>query len=127
MGAKTAMSVVDEPGDWTAWDSYLESLSRPGSPLPSFQAKQVRNLWEALRRSVGERLTPPHAAPAEGQVFAMSWDRGSLHFEIEILSSGEYDWFYMDRESEERAGEEKRPLGLYSSEMIAFLRRTLAL
>ena len=55
----------------------------------------------------------------------MTWDRGGHHFEIEVLSDDTYDWFYMDRRSEGRAGAEAVPLGCYGSEMISYLRRTL--
>ena len=55
----------------------------------------------------------------------MTWDRGRHHFEIEVLSGGTYDWFYMDRDSEERAGEEAMPLGICTPEMLSHLQRTL--
>lgn len=56
----------------------------------------------------------------------MSWDRGSHHFEIEVFRDGRYDWFYLNRDSGERVGEENHPLGTCSPEMISRLRQTTA-
>lgn len=56
----------------------------------------------------------------------MTWDRGPHHFEIEVLPNGVYDWFYLDRASGERLGEDEHPLGTFSAEMVSHLRRTVA-
>lgn len=55
----------------------------------------------------------------------MVWDRGDHHFEIELLPDGIYDWFYMNRSSATRGGEEEQPLGVCSPEMIRLLDLTL--
>jgi hypothetical protein len=58
--------------------------------------------------------------------FAMSWDKGRHHFEIEVTPDGTFDWFYMDRGSDARSGEEDQSLGTLSPGLISQLRRTLA-
>ncbi|HSS77473.1 MAG TPA: hypothetical protein VLV54_12100 [Thermoanaerobaculia bacterium] len=55
----------------------------------------------------------------------MSWDNGRHHFEIEVTAVGTLDWFYMDRDSDARNGEEDQPLGAISPGLISQLRRTL--
>lgn len=109
----------------TAWDEYLRGLAAPKGPLDPFQAARVRKLWEALRQRMGQSLLPPYGAPLESGSFAMVWDHGEHHFEIELLPDGTYDWFYMDRSSTARGGEEQQPLGVYSPEMIRLLDLTL--
>lgn len=109
----------------TAWSEYLRGLSAPEGPIEPFQAARVRRLWEALRQRIGEELAPPYAAPLEDGRFALVWDRGDHHFEIELLPNGTYDWFYMDRSSSLRGGEEEQTLGSLSPEMIRLLHRTL--
>lgn len=39
----------------------------------------------------------------------MTWDNGSHHFEVEVLPDGRYDWFYLNRDSGERLGEDDCP------------------
>lgn len=116
-GSSSAMS--------KAWNEYLRGLFAPEGPLEPFQAARVRRLWEALRQCMGEDLAPPYAAPLEGGRFALVWDQGDHHFEIELLPNGTYDWFYMDRGSSLRGGEEDQALGSCSPEMIRLLDRTL--
>ena len=57
--------------------------------------------------------------------FSMTWDRGRHHFEIDVNEAGAYDWFYMDRDSDFRAGEEAIPVGSLSSHLIPYLLRTV--
>lgn len=109
----------------TAWEEYLRGLVAPKGPLDPFQAARVRKLWESLRQRMGQTLVPPYGAPLESGGFAMVWDRGDHHFEIELLPDGAYDWFYMDRSSAVRGGEEQQSLGVCSPEMIRLLDLTL--
>lgn len=111
-------------GSRSEWERYLDSLTMPRGPLSPFLAKQVTDLWEHLERSLGN-LDPPHATVTPDSGFAMSWDRGRHHFEVEIDPTSTYGWFYMDRASVLRTGEEDQPLGVYSPEMISSLRRTV--
>lgn len=108
------------------WDVYLRRLAAPEGPLSLERAEQIRGFWAALERRVGPQLKPPSAGPLENDGFAMSWDNGTHHFEIEVSPSGTYDWFYMDRDSDLRSGEEDQPLGTVSPGMISDLRRTVA-
>ena len=55
----------------------------------------------------------------------MVWDRGRHFFEIEALPDGTYDWFYMERDSEGRAGRTENSLGACPPEMFSYLRKTL--
>jgi hypothetical protein len=125
--ARRSIHPREEPlvqGD--AWDRYLHSLMEPSGPLSAQRLRQIERLWECLRRQVTEPLALPHAIATEAGEFVMTWDRGQHHFEIEILPDGRYDWFYLDRSSGERVGEEEHPAGTCSSQMIAHLRRAVA-
>jgi hypothetical protein len=126
----------EETATRSAWDGYLQGLTAPRGPLSPFLVKQVLDLWESLDRSLrlaGRPLDPPHATVTPAQGLALSWDRGRHHFEIEIDPDSTYGWFYMDRASDLRSGEEHRALGLSApdrtdpseSEMISCLRRTV--
>lgn len=112
--------------DEVLWGHYLRRLGTPDGPLSSERAKEVRALWELLARRLGPALKPPAAGALENDGFAMSWDNGRHHFEIEVAPDGTFGWFYMDRDSELRFGEEDRPLGAVSPGLISRLRRTLA-
>jgi hypothetical protein len=87
--------------------------------------KQIRDLWGVLERSVGN-VPYPYAILADDASFTMTWDKGSHHFEIEVSPEGRYGWFYMDRNSADRAGEEDALLGLFAPEMFSYLQRTIA-
>jgi hypothetical protein len=106
------------------WDRFLQGLAAPQGGFSPARARQVRELWQILER-IGEGIPPPYAAATEAGGLSMTWDRRGHHFEIEVLPDGTYDWFYMDRGSEDRAGAEALPLGLYGPEMFSYLRRTL--
>jgi len=109
-----------------AWGRYLRSLMEPSGPLPTQRIRQIERLWECLQGQVTGSLALPHATATEAGELVMTWDRGPHHFEIEILPDGRYDWFYLDRSSGERAGEEELPAETCSPRMIAHLRRATA-
>ena len=105
----------------------FEALGQAYGPLSTERAEQeFRALWKALDKQVGPTLKPPHAGPLEDDGFAMSWDSGRHHFEIEVAPDGTYGWFYMDRDSDSRYRGEDQPLGSVSPRMISQLRRTLS-
>lgn len=108
------------------WERYLHDLTEPSGPLSHQRVRQIETLWEHLQRRVAEHLPLPHAMASETGEFVMTWDRGPHHFEIEMLPNGSYDWFYLDRTSGERLGEDEHPLGTFSTEMVSRLRRTVA-
>jgi hypothetical protein len=108
------------------WSQYLHSLMEPSGPLSAPRVREIERLWECLRGQMAASLTLPYATATETGQFVMTWDRGPRHFEIEILPDGRYDWFYLDRSSGERAGEEEHPVGTCSPRMIAHLRRAIA-
>ncbi|MFL6293584.1 MAG: hypothetical protein ACJ759_22040 [Thermoanaerobaculia bacterium] len=107
------------------WERYLRNLAEPSGPLPDHRVRQIEVLWEHLQRRGEKDLPLPHAMASEAGEFVMTWDRGPHHFEIEVLSNGRYDWFYLDRTSGERLGEDDHPLGTFSAEMMSRLRRTV--
>lgn len=111
--------------DTRPWENYLGVLSAAqGGPIPPFRLKQIRDLWGVVERC-DRHARYPHATVTPDGGFVMSWDKGRHHFEIEVDNSGTYGWFYMDRESSNRAGEEEIPLGSYSPGMLASLRRAV--
>jgi lipoprotein-releasing system ATP-binding protein len=112
--------------DRSQWEGYLRGLPLPEGPLTAERAEQIRALWAVLERRVGPLLRPPSAGPLENGGFAMSWDNGRHHFEIEVSPSSTYSWFYMDRDSDLRSGEEDQSLGTVSPGMISDLHRTVA-
>jgi hypothetical protein len=124
--AKRGMKALEVHGEATrrvameperGWDRFLRGL-------PPLASERALELWQALERS-GIEIPPPYAAATESGGLSMTWDRGRHHFEIELLSSGTYDWFYMDRDSEERSGEDAVPLSSCTPEMFSYLRKTL--
>ena len=115
---------MTRPVEDFGWESFVQGLAQPYGPLTPGCAKQIQDLWSTIERGA-ERVSPPRAAVTPGGGLSMAWDQGRHHFEIEVTSDGQYDWFYMDRESELRAGEEDLRLGFFSPEMFTYLRRTL--
>lgn len=109
----------------SAWIAYLRSLEEPSGPLSAHRVHQIESFWEALQEQFARQLQPPYATATETGGLAMTWDSGPHHFEIEILADGRYDWFYLDRSSGERLGEEDHLLGTCSSEMTSRLRLTI--
>jgi hypothetical protein len=103
------------------WHSFLMSLASPHGRLSPVRARQVQDLWDEIARLA---VRTPYAAVTEDGGVSMTWDRGRHHFEIEVLPDGNYDWFYMDRESNARSGEEGVRLGIYSPELVSRLRIT---
>lgn len=120
------LAMPEDTDERSLWESYLRRLAKPVGPLSAERAEQIRALWVALDKQVGPTLRPPHAGPLEDGGFAMSWDNGRHHFEIEVSPGGTYGWFYMDRDSDGRYGGEGQPLGSVSPGMISQLRRTLS-
>jgi len=118
--------MTGDADDRPLWEGYLRRLAVPAGPLSVERAEQIRALWAALEKRVGPKLKPPHAGPLENDGFAMSWDNGRHHFEIEVSPDGSYGWFYMDRDSDVRQGEEDQPLGTVSPGLISRLRHTVA-
>jgi hypothetical protein len=112
-------------GSRSEWEKYLQGLAEPRGPLSPFFVKQILDLWGHLQQALAA-VDPPHATVTPDLGFSMTWDNGPHHFEVEIGPGSSYGWFYMDRASDLRTGEEDLPLGLYSPEMIAALRRTVS-
>jgi hypothetical protein len=109
-----------EVGDLSqAWPGYLLSLLING-PLAADQAVTAMSLWGTLKAAV-PNLTPPHAAAFDDGTFSMTWDKGSHHFEVELHAGGLFDWFYLDRATDEFFGEDGLQIGYISRQMIDLL------
>jgi hypothetical protein len=126
LSGKTVGGGALQIGAHRSWQSYLRGLSATqGGPLTPFRVRQIREFWEVIERS-GGGAGHPHAMATEEGGFSMTWDKGRHHFEIEVNADGTYGWFYMDRDSDLREGEEDLYLGSYSPAMFSYLRRTLS-
>jgi hypothetical protein len=107
------------------WDHYLLTLSEVrGGPISTHRLARIRELWGVIER-FDKQARYPFAAVTSSGGLVLAWDNGRHHFEIEAGNTGLYGWFYMDRESKERAGEEELYLGAYSPKMFDFLRKTI--
>lgn len=100
----------------SAWAEYLGNLE---SVTSSELAQAVRKIWG----EVSVDLWAPQAAPRDDS-FLMVWDRGRHHLEIEIFSSGTYDWFYRDRLEDTFQTQEGVPIHRTPSPLRAFVRKT---
>ena len=107
------------------WRIYIRGLAAPSGPLSPYLVRQIETLWRALELTV-PRAPSPHAAVTVDSGFSMTWDHGRHHFEVEIFSDGRYDWFYMDRESSFRAGEEDRSAMILSPEMATLFKKAVS-
>jgi hypothetical protein len=91
----------------TEWENYLSRLEKTTSV-----ADAVRKVWSHLK----PRLWAPEASPTDDGDFIIVWDRGPHHLQVRILTSGRYDWFYRNRETNEVLFEEDLVLdGQYSN------------
>lgn len=81
-----------EPG----WSSYLNEVV--AGYLTSEQSSTAKVLWEHFRQ-VSNRFPLPHAGVVHDGRFAMAWDVGRHHLDVEVNRDGTFDWFYMDRET----------------------------
>lgn len=86
------------------WGRYLQGLSRrTGLPM-KFQAT-ANEFWAGLESALGD-VPIPRAGPTPQGSFIMSWDRGRHHFETEIFENGQFEWFYLDRETDYYEGQD---------------------
>lgn len=115
---------VREPDAEGSWAAFLHDVSQPQGPLGPACADQVRGLWSAIK-GTGLPVSYPHAAVTPDGGLSMVWDHHRHHFEIEVAPDGSYDWFYLDRESDLRAGAEAIPPSVVSSDMFSFLQFTV--
>ena len=80
------------------WLRYLRSLPARGLASVSAAAAAER-FWARLSEEV-ERATPPNASPTDDGGVLMSWTAHGHHVEVEIATSGTYEWFYRHRASD---------------------------
>lgn len=99
------------------WLDYLRTLPDSGAVSP-FLAASAERLWRQLRPIAGATSIPEALATEAGGVL-MVWDRGHHHLEIELMSSGTYDWFYRNRKTGTYAGGEDFPVQLLAPELLS--------
>lgn len=80
------------------WQKFL-------SDLESDLAPDVRALWTRLRADLAW-LAVPHAGVLPDGNFQLVWNEGRHHINIEVVGRGQAEWFYLDRETRETAGDE---------------------
>lgn len=101
------------------WLEYLRSLPYSGAVSP-FIAASAEHLWRGVRPVAGSVAVPDAVATETGGIF-MSWDRGHHHLEIELMSSGRYDWFYRNRKSGVYGGGEDFPVQVVAPDLLSQL------
>ncbi|HYK04996.1 MAG TPA: hypothetical protein VE974_24795 [Thermoanaerobaculia bacterium] len=101
------------------WLEYLRSLPYSGA-TSSFIAASAERLWRSIRPTAGSLSVPDAVATETGGIF-MSWDRGDHHLEIELMSSGRYDWFYRNRKTGAYGGGEDFPIQVIAPELVSQL------
>jgi len=103
------------------WTKYLSDMSARGR-LSRVVTEAALELWTFLLERV-PTIEVPHAGPAEEGGLLMAWDRDRHYFEVEVFSSGRYDWFYRDHDEDSYWGAEDCTVGSYSEELISTIRR----
>jgi hypothetical protein len=85
------------------WFDYLHRLERSSTLVSRKMLNAVKDIWHSMSPLPAQ---PPHAGPSEdGCAYAMVWDAGRHHLEIE-LEGDTFAWLYRDREADEYAGGE---------------------
>lgn len=76
------------------WTTYLRSTIV--KHVAREQHLAAIQIWESLRQ-LSSRFPLPQAGVVDGGRFAMAWDVGRYHIDVEIDGDGAFDWFYLDR------------------------------
>ena len=84
---------VDDPPRYAVWLAYLQSHVAAGR----LHAKNVRALWERLRRTQVHGLGVPDAALNEDACLVIWWDSTTYHIEMEFRADGKFEWFWRNR------------------------------
>ncbi len=79
------------------WMAYLREIVDYVAREQHMTATQI---WERLRTQ-SSRFPLPHAGVIPDGRFAMAWDVGHFHLDVEVNRDGSFDWFYLDRDSRE--------------------------
>ena len=101
------------------WLEYLRGLPYSGA-VSAYIAASAERLWRNIRPVTGTTSVPDAVATETGGIF-MSWDRGDHHVEIELMSSGRYDWFYRNRKTGIYGGGEDFPIQVVAPELLSQL------
>ncbi|HYI08972.1 MAG TPA: hypothetical protein VEK57_07855 [Thermoanaerobaculia bacterium] len=88
--------------------------------MSPYIAAAAERLWRSIRPVAGSVSVPDAVATETGGIF-MSWDRGDHHVEIELMSTGRYDWFYRNRRTGHYGGGEDFPTQVLAPELLSLL------
>jgi hypothetical protein len=100
---KLSLEITDPE---TEWIEYLRRLPDSGAIGPAVAA-QAQALWRQIRE-VEPGLALPEAVATDAGGLYIGWDDGPHHLEIEILATGQYEWFYRNRTTGIVQGEDDR-------------------
>src|ERR1043166_7861703 len=92
---RQVMELRNDPAE--RWCRYLRSLPERKLAVREAAAAAER-LWILLTEEMN--VTPPNASPTDDGGILMSWTEHGHHLEIEINTTGTYDWFYRHRASD---------------------------
>lgn len=105
--------------DLARWSDFLSSLSAE-SPL---RAQVARRFWERLLTCAPSSPLPVVYRGEDDVVVIFRWDTPRYLLEAEILASGEYEWFFKDRQTGETDGTEATPNVGAPTQLCRFLSR----
>jgi len=111
--ASAVTAEVDRP-----WQTYLDTITHPNGEFGPAHVAEVKRLWESLRQDLGYRLPLPLTQPTNDGSIQLAWDAGRFYVEIDVRPSGELEWFFRDRVSNELAGTEDDAISELSPELL---------
>lgn len=109
--------------DEERWLSYVRSLGARNLTTVVV-AVATERLWRRLRTAI-PRVTLPNASPTDDFGLSMSWNLDRHYLEIEVLPSGDYDWYYRDRDARTNSSESAQPVDAAPTELLKALLQTI--
>lgn len=98
------------------WLTYVRSLSALNLAAVTVSVA-TEHLWRKLR-ATAPKLTLPNASPTDDLGLSMSWNLDRYYLEIEVLPSGDYNWFYRDHDTRKGASENSQPVDAAPTERL---------
>lgn len=87
---------------------YLKEVAWAGD-VSAETAGRATKAWLRLSSMMSGRLPVPDAAPGPDGELLLTWDRGELHLELELMPNGPAEFFARNRTTGALWGEEYRP------------------